>query len=230
LELALEADMAERIQLPYGTPAVRAQPPGGKGPGIVIGHAWWGLKPFFVELADRLAADGFVVIAPDLFGTGEVVSTVEAAEARLEKLDWHAVGRRMLAAHDALASDPARSGAGIGAVGFSMGASRAGSTARQRDDVRAVVLAYGTDGSPDVAKPDAAWLGHFAPGDSWEPDEGVDALEERLRAAGRRVTFHRYPGTQHWFLEDDRPEYDPAAAELFWQRTTAFLHEVLDAG
>jgi carboxymethylenebutenolidase len=52
----------------------------------------------------------------------------------------------------------------------------------------------------------------------------VRALEERIRSAGREVTFHVYPGTGHWFVEPNRPEvYDAAAADMVWDRTLAFL-------
>jgi carboxymethylenebutenolidase len=69
----------------------------------------------------------------------------------------------------------------------------------------------------------AAYLGHFAENDDFEPLEWVRTLETRIRAAGREVTFHVYPGTGHWFVEPNRPEYDAAAADLVWDRTLAFL-------
>ena len=58
---------------------------------------------------------------------------------------------------------------------------------------------------------------------TFEPLEAVRALEEKIRAAGREVTFHVYPGTGHWFVEPNRPEYDAEAADLVWERTLAFL-------
>ena len=52
----------------------------------------------------------------------------------------------------------------------------------------------------------------------------VRALQERIRAAGREVTFHVYPGTGHWFVEPNQPDvYNAAAAKLVWDRTLAFL-------
>ncbi len=82
-------------------------------------------------------------------------------------------------------------------------------TGEQPDDFAAVVLFYGA-AEGDFARSRAAFLGHFAPGDEWEPDEGVAALEAAIRAAGKEVTFHRYPGAGHWFFEADRPDaYDP---------------------
>ena len=91
------------------------------------------------------------------------------------------------------------------------------------DDVGAVVAVYGTDDG-DYGTARAAYLGHFAEHDDFEPLEAVRALEERIRAAGREVTFHVYPGTGHWFVEPNQPDvYDAAAAELVWDRTLAFL-------
>ena len=83
-----------------------------------------------------------------------------------------------------------------------------------------------SDGDYRTAR--AAYLGHFAAHDDFEPLEAVRALEAKIRAAGREVTFHVYPGARHWFFEPNRPEYDPAAAELAWERTLAFLYDHLD--
>jgi carboxymethylenebutenolidase len=63
--------------------------------------------------------------------------------------------------------------------------------------------------------------------DEWEPLDGVKAVENEIQAAGLDVTFHIYPGVGHWFVEEDRPEYDPAAAELAWERTIEFLKKNL---
>lgn len=124
---------------------------------------------------------------------------------------------------------PARSGEAIGIVGFSMGAGVAGQLAATAEDVAAVVVAYGTDESANHGTSRAAYQGHFAPADEWESDAWVDAWANSLRAAGRSIELHRDPDTKHWFLESDRPEYDASAADLFWKRTVAFLHDRLDA-
>ena len=81
---------------------------------------------------------------------------------------------------------------------------------------------YGTDDG-DYRTARAAYLGHFAEHDDFEPLDSVRALETTIRAAGREVTFHVYPGTGHWFVEPHRPEYDAAAADLAWERTLTFL-------
>jgi carboxymethylenebutenolidase len=84
------------------------------------------------------------------------------------------------------------------------------------------VAFYRTDDG-DYRRARASYLGHFAQHDAFEPLEVVRALEATIRAAGRKVTFHVYPGTSHWIVETNRPEYDAAAADLVWERTMAFL-------
>ena len=91
------------------------------------------------------------------------------------------------------------------------------------EHIRSVVIFYGTGGG-DFSNSRAAYLGHFAEKDEFEPQSNIDNLEVSLRRAGRPVTFYRYTGTGHWFFEPDRSEaYNQAAASLAWDRTLAFL-------
>jgi carboxymethylenebutenolidase len=80
----------------------------------------------------------------------------------------------------------------------------------------------------DYSIASAAYLCHFAEDDPFEPAESVAEMEQALQAAGRPVTFYTYPGTKHWFFEENRPEYDAEAARIAWERTIEFLHERLD--
>jgi carboxymethylenebutenolidase len=209
-----------------------ARPDSGAGPGVLLLHAWWGLNETFRSLADRLASEGFDVLAPDLFH-GVVVDTIEAAEAAGEQhdRDWRAIFATVQAAAAQLVADRGEIGRGIGVVGASFGAAYAlelvgappASVA-----VDAVVLIYGTGDEQDWASTRAAFQGHFAAKDPYETAEGVDALERSLRSAGRSVDFHRYEGVGHWFMERDRTDaYDEAAAELAFTRMVAFLRENL---
>jgi len=91
------------------------------------------------------------------------------------------------------------------------------------EQIHSVVIFYGT-GDGDYSRSRAAYLGHFAGDDEFEPQSNVDALEASLKQAGRPVTFFRYNGTGHWFYEPDRAQaYNRAAASLAWDRTLAFL-------
>jgi len=119
-------------------------------------------------------------------------------------------------------------GRGLAAIGFSLGANYAlDLAAADPEHIRSVVLFYGTGGG-DFSNSRAAYLGHFAENDEYEPPAGVDELEESLRRAGRPVTFYRYNGTGHWFFEPDRSDaYNREAASLAWDRTLTFLRKSL---
>lgn len=206
---------------------VLALPPNNSGPGVLLLHAWWGLNPFFSELATRLAHEGYVVFAPDL-NDGNVVTTVEDAEALMGQRDNDKTAQTVLAASDFLRKHLAVTGERIGVIGFSMGAAWAIWLSAERPaDVEAVTLFYGAQPA-DFSTAQAAYQGHFAEADTWEPLDGVQAMERDMTSAGRDVTIHIYPGTAHWFVESDRPEYNHDAAELAWERTVAFLNEQLN--
>jgi carboxymethylenebutenolidase len=211
---------------PAGNRAYLAVPEGGTGAGVLVLHAWWGLTSVFTDACDRLAADGYVALAPSLYPDGATTASIAEAEALVAALNRApgAAGAVVQAAVARLRGLPAVTSAQLGVIGFSLGAAWALHLSRVRpDDVGAVVAVYGTDDG-DYRTARAAYLGHFAEQDDFEPLAEVRALETKLRAAGREVTFHVYPGTGHWFVEPNRPDaYDAAAAELVWERTLAFL-------
>jgi carboxymethylenebutenolidase len=213
--------MGSWVTLTGGTPAWRAAPAAG-GPGVLVCHPWWGLTDAVRTYVDRLADDGFTVVAPALYGDRETVGTPAEAEARLERASAAAMGAHATAGLDGLLADEGRTGTAIGAVGFSLGAAWALSLAQSRPELAAVVVYYGT-APGDYRTSRADVLGHFASDDPWEPEEAVRELESALRSAGRGVDLHRYDGVAHWFAEDDRPEFDEPAATLAWLRTVAFL-------
>ena len=197
---------------------------GSSGPGIVLLHAWWGLNRDIVEMAEALAAQGFQVVAPDLFD-GAVASTPEAAKRLVARSESD--GRRVLADVERAAARLREERVGkIGAVGLSFGAGYA--VAAVRYGLDAVVLFYGTSGLAPEERVPVAVLGHFAEADPYEPDRG-EAFFAELGAAGATVERHVYPGTQHWFIEPSHPNYRPEAAELAWTRTRAFLKRTLES-
>jgi carboxymethylenebutenolidase len=200
-----------------------ALPPGGAGPGVLVLHAWWGLNAFFANLAEQLAAAGFVALAPDL-NEGQVAATIEEAKRLRGSANFERTQAVALGAVDALRAHPAvRAPGRLGALGFSMGASWASYLATQRPDaLAAVVMFYGADDS-DFSLSRAAYQLHFAATDDWEPAESLQQMQAALQAAGRAVEAYTYPGTQHWFFENDRPEFNPDAAHLAWERTVDFL-------
>jgi carboxymethylenebutenolidase len=212
-----------------------ALPTDGKGRGLLLLHAWWGLNDFFKSLANRLAAEGFVVLAPNMFG-GKTASTIEEAGALAGSFesDPKAVLQVALDGLDHLTSHPAVQGDRVAAMGFSFGAAYAEWLSALRPEVSQIVLFYGgcelwggnVQGEDFARATNAgAFLGHFAEHDDYEPPtEEVRKSEALLRAAGKQADFYVYPGTGHWFFEDNRPDaYNADAARLAWQRTVDFL-------
>jgi carboxymethylenebutenolidase len=221
--------MGEQIMVQAGDETVAgylAVPDSGEGPAVLVLHAWWGLTPVFTAVCDRLAGEGFVAFAPDL-NAGRIAETIEAAKSLMKTRDNQRTEAAALGGLEFLQTHPAVAGSRLGIVGFSMGAAWGLeiSTARPAA-VAAAVIFYGAY-AIDFSAAEASYLGHFAENDEWESPEDVQLMAAALREAGRELALHVYPGTAHWFFEPDRPEYDPAAAALAWERTVAFLRERL---
>ncbi|HEY1387909.1 MAG TPA: dienelactone hydrolase family protein [Ktedonobacterales bacterium] len=204
------------------------------GPGVLVLHAWWGLTEPFRQVCDRLAEAGYVALAPDLY-RGKATASVEEAETLSSALNQEEErvrgdirgAMRYLREHGA--ASPAGGSGAVGLIGFSMGGAYALATSVEAsEEVAAVVLFYATYTGLDFATAQAAYLGHFAENDPFEPSESVEELERELHAAGKQVTFYTYPGTTHWFVEPNRADaYDAAATALAWERTLAFLNATL---
>lgn len=202
-----------------------ALPASGTGKPVLVLHAWWGLNDTIKAICARLAEAGFVAFAPDLYH-GRIADTPADADVLGSVLDSNHLQVKAEIADAARFLDE-RAGQpdhGIAMIAFSLGAYYAlDLAAADPNRVHSVVLFYGTGGG-DFSSSRAAYLGHFAEDDEYEPSGSVDELEQSLKAIGRPVTFYRYPGTRHWFFEPDRVDaYDPAAASLAWQRTLDFL-------
>ena len=203
-----------------------AIPPSETRGGILVLHAWWGLNPFCKSLCDRLAGEGFVALAPDLFH-GQVATEEKAAEKLRSQARRQTVTRDILEGLDALQAIPQAKGRPIGSLGFSYGAYWALWLAEEKPEtLAATVFFYGSRGG-EYSRTRSAFLGHFAETDAHLAASGVKRLEKNLKAAGKDAYFYTYPGTGHWFFENDREAYDPPAAELAWRRTLGFLHRCL---
>lgn len=203
-----------------------ALPPAGTGPGVLVLHAWWGLNDTLKAFCARLAGEGFVAFAPDLYH-GAIAATIAEAEVLGGAIDANPHQAQAEVAAAAAFLGAHTGGAGFAVVAFSLGGYFALKLAdADPAHVRSVVLFYGTDGGygGDFSQSRATYLGHFAGLDKYEPPSNADMLEATLKRAGRTVTFHRYSGVDHWFFEPDVTQaYDKAAADLAWERTLAFL-------
>jgi carboxymethylenebutenolidase len=210
------------IQKPEG---FLVEPTNGNSTGVLVLHAWWGLNQTIKDFCSRLAGEGFTAFAPDLYH-GKLATTIPEAELLRDALDWKKAIPEISAAAKFLQEHSGEPEKGLAVIGFSLGAFFAlNLSASEPERIGKVVVFYGT-GPADFSKSRASYRGHFAENDPFEPDSEVTELEKSLREAGREVTFHRYPGTGHWFFEPDRADaYNPDAAKLAWERTVLFLKE-----
>ena len=207
-----------------------ATPASGSGPGVLVIQEWWGLDSETKRQADRLAADGFVALAPDLYH-GELAGHTEMDKAGklMHSLPPDRAGRDMSGAIDYLASHTAVTSKGISVVGFCMGGMLAFIIAANRPDkVKAVVPFYGFpqgDAEPDWSKLTASISGHMAEKDDFFPPAAARALEAKLRAMGKDVTLTVHPGTGHAFMASHNAlgTHDAAAAAKIWPGVVAFL-------
>jgi carboxymethylenebutenolidase len=210
------------------------KPPSGSGPGVMVIQEWWGLDSATKEMADRLAAAGFVALAPDLYH-GELAGHDEMDKAGklMQSLPPDRAGRDMSGAVDYLASHSAVTSEGIGVVGFCMGGMLAFLIAANRPDkVKAVVAFYGFpqgDAEPDWTKLTASIRGHMAEHDDFFPPAAARALEAKLQAMGKDVSITVHPGTGHAFMAPHNAlgTLNAALAVQIWPLVTSFLHDTL---
>lgn len=206
-----------------------ARPASGSGPGVIVIQEWWGLTDHIRDVADRLAAEGFVALAPDLYG-GWITHDGDEAGEMMQKLSA-AEGARMLAgAVDYLQGlDDVTSGK-VSAIGFCMGGGFVLALAAQQGDrIAAAVPFYGVGQAvpESFAGVRAAIQGHYAIEDELFPVDQAKAQEQQLRAESEaEVTFHYYEAP-HAFHNDGNPQgnYRPEVARVAWERAVGFLRE-----
>ena len=201
-----------------------AIPDQSSAPGVLVLHAWWGLNPFFMEFCDRLASEGFVAFVPDL-NEGRIATTTDEAKQIMSELSNERKNAVAEASVDFMRGRPEIRKEPLSLIGFSMGAAWSLVLASEHpEDIGKVVLFYGVEGI-DFKKIKADVMGHYSDTDEFEPIEGIRAMEADMRSAGLNPNIHIYPNMSHWFFEDDRPEFDPQAAEVAWKRTVEFLRK-----
>jgi carboxymethylenebutenolidase len=206
-----------------------ALPPSGSGPAVVVIQEWWGLTDHLAEVTDRLAAEGFVALAPDLYG-GTTTHDADEALRLMRELPVERATRDLSGAVDHLLAHDAVTSTAVGAVGFCMGGGFVLTLAAQQGPrVGAAVPFYGMVGDDvDFSGLSARVQGHFGETDRMIPLDAVERLGERIRReSGIEPELHVYPAG-HAFLNDRNPSsYDEDSANRAFARTVAFLREHL---
>ncbi len=228
-ESAARARGGTDVDLGDGLRGYLALPARARGPGVIVIQEWWGLVDHIRDVCDRFAREGFVALAPDLY-RGDRANHPDAAGVLMMALEIPRAERDLAAAGQFLLGHTAVTGPRIGAVGFCMGGQLALFAATRNPRIAAVADFYGIHPKVTLDLPalSAAVLGIFAERDSFVPPEAARKLEADLRAAGKRVQIRIFPGVDHAFFNDTRPDvYDPMAAGAAFADTLAFLRQEL---
>jgi carboxymethylenebutenolidase len=200
----------------------------GKAPSVVLIQEWWGVNDHIRSLLGRLAADGFLALAPDLYH-GKVTKDAEEAGKLMTALDRGQALEEIEGAAQYLLAHP-RAGGRVGVIGFCMGGSLSFRSVEAISDFACAVPFYGAP-PPDqynVSKVRAPILAHFASRDGWAKPEIAEQIRKNLTARGGTMELHVYDA-DHAFVNDTRPDvYSPENAKLAWERSTKFLHTHLD--
>jgi carboxymethylenebutenolidase len=207
--------------------AYLAAPASGTGPGVLVLQEWWGLVPHVKRVSDRLAAEGFTALAPDMFH-GKTASEPDTAGKLFMALNIAQAEKDLRGAAAYLASRSQT--AKIGAVGFCMGGQLALFAATLNPSVGACVNFYGVHPNvkPDYTRLSGPVLGLYAEKDAFVTPAVARQVDAEIRKAGKGSEIHIYPGVDHAFFNDERPDvYNRAAAEDAWRRTLAFLRRHL---
>jgi len=203
----------------------------GPFPALVIVHEWNGLVDRVREVADNLAAEGYVTLAVDLYD-GAIGSSVDENRALVQQVQ--ANPEKMLANMNAavayLKGRPDVTGR-VGAMGWCFGGGVALSFGLDGDNHDATAIFYGSlvDDPERLAHMSHEVYGTFAALDQGIPQEAVASFEEALRQAGIPNDLHVYDDVQHgfWLRVEQEPDTRTAPALDVWQRLKAYLDRTL---
>jgi len=200
----------------------RADPAGAPKGAIVVIQEIFGVNHHIRSVCDRIAAEGYVAIAPSIFDRtqpnfqcGYTPDEIANARKFIANPDWPAMARDTQAAIDAV-----KSAAPVGIIGFCLGGSIAYAAATKLSGLSAAVGYYGgaiirfADDKPKVPT-----QLHFG-----EKDAGIPLSDvETIKAKRPEVEVHIYPGAQHGFHCDERASYDKTSADIAWPRSMTFF-------
>jgi len=195
-------------------------------PAIIMIHEWWGLNDNIRAMADRLAGEGYIVFAVDLY-QGKVANTPGEARALMMRVveDPEAARDNIRAAFDFVSKTAGAPR--IGSLGWCFGGGWSLNTAQLfPDDLDAAVIYYGqvTDDEEWLRPIGAPILGLFAAEDAGIKVASVEAFRDALERLHKNYDIHIYPGVGHAFANPTGRNYDAATAEDAWRRTLEFLN------
>ena len=202
-----------------------------KAPVIVLIHEIFGLSDWAKEMADELAAQGFIVVAPDLLtgfgpnnGGSDSFTSMDATTKAVSGLDPAVVTADLDAAADYAKKIPAGNGK-IATVGFCWGGSKSFAFATHRKDLSAAFVFYGS-GPSDVTTITAPVYGFYAGNDA-RIGATIPETVTNMKAAGKTYDPVTYEGAGHGFMRageaPDASEGNKKARTDAWERWKKLL-------
>ena len=205
--------------------------PAGKGPfpALIVIHEWWGLNDWVKQQAGKLAEQGYVALAVDLY-RGKVADNPDLAHELMRGLAEDRATRDLRAAYDFLASQTNVKKDRIGSIGWCMGGGYAMDTALAEPQLAATVINYGhvaTEAS-ELKKINAPILGIFGGQDRGITPDDVKKFQQAMEQLGKKIEVKIYPDAGHAFENPNNKQgYRPEDAADAWQRTVDFLAATL---
>ena len=201
-------------------------------PGIIVIHEWWGLNDDIKAMTRRLAGEGYVALAVDLYG-GKTAETPDAANALMNDLygDPDAARRNLQQAYDYL--EKYALAPRIGTIGWDLGGGWSLQTALQYPGaLDAMVMYYGPIllDRDKLSPLNVPVLGFFGAQDETIPVRDVQAFRATLMELGKNPEVLIVPRVGHAFASPSSPAYNKPAADEAWTTTLAFLERNLKLG
>lgn len=194
---------------------------------VIVVHEWWGLNDDMRQTADRLAAEGFVALAVDVFDGATASDTAEAMRL-VQALKTPDAMKVVEGAVKALAAHPRCNGR-VAITGFCVGGAMALAAACNVEGLSAVIPFYGIPRAEyaDWTKVRAPIEGHYGAHDGSIPAARAQGVADAVNAAGGSMTLHLYEAGHAFMRAGDPGVYVADAAKLAWSRTVDFLRRTV---
>lgn len=194
-------------------------------PGVIMIHEWWGLNENIKNMAEKLASEGYNVLAVDLYN-GSVAEDSTAARTLVGGLDQDNALQNMKAAASFLRENESDR---IASLGWCFGGGQSMQLALSDEDLAATVIYYGNLETDPEKLDQITWpvLGVFGDQDQSIPVETVDNFESALDEAGVENDIYMYEGVGHAFANPSGDNYAPEATMDAWEKTRVFLENNL---
>jgi carboxymethylenebutenolidase len=201
-----------------------------KRPGLIVIQEWWGLNDHIKDVAGRFAAQGYVVVAPDLYD-GVVTKDAEEAGKLMQGLAKEKALGYLNGAVEYLKQRPDVKPEAIGVTGFCMGGSYSLLLACHNPQIKAAAPFYGdvpSDAELENLSAPVLFIG--AENDPWITQDKMNHLADALKKFYKQGKVKVYPGVGHAFFNNTRPEaYNENAAKDAWAMVNAFLAQKLQS-